>query len=70
MALFKWGEITTKAWLFSLAIVAVVLFVAWPVIETSGKLIQFLWVAYTSDWPDGGFERGVWECVRTLSILG
>ena len=55
MALFKWGEITTKAWLFSLAIVAVVLFVAWPVIETSGKLIQFLWVAYTSDWPAGGF---------------
>ena len=55
MALFRWEEITAKAWIFSLAIVAVVLWVAWPVIETSGKLIQFLWVVYTSDWPDGGF---------------
>ena len=55
MALFRWEEITTKAWIFSLAIVSVVLWFAWPVIETSGRLIQLLWVVYTNDWPDGGF---------------
>ncbi len=55
MALFRWEEITTKAWLFSLAIVAVVLWVGWPVIETSGRLIQLVWVIYTSEWSEGGF---------------
>ena len=55
MALFKWSEITTKAWIFSLAIVAVVLWVAWPVIGTSGNLIQLLWVVMTGEWTDGGF---------------
>ena len=55
MALFKWGEITTKAWIFSLAIVAVVLWVAWPVIETSGNLIQLFWVVMTGEWTEGGF---------------
>ena len=54
MPLFKWGEITTKVWIFGLAIVAVVLWVAWPVIETSGNLIQLLWVIMTGEWTDGG----------------
>ena len=53
MALFKWGEITTKAWLFSLAIVAVVVWFAWPVIETTGRLKQLVWVIYTSESTDG-----------------
>ena len=55
MALFTWEEITTKAWIFSLAIVAVVLWIAWPVIETSGRLVQLLWVVVTGEWTDGGF---------------
>ena len=55
MALYKWGEITTKAWIFSLVIVAVVLWVAWPIIEKSGHLIQLLWVVMTGEWTDGGF---------------
>ena len=42
MALFRWEEITTKAWIFSLALVVLVVWFAWPVIETSGRLIQLL----------------------------
>ena len=54
MPLFKWGEITSKAWIFSLAIVAVVLWVARPVIQTSGNLMQLLWVVMIGEWTDGG----------------
>jgi hypothetical protein len=53
MALFSWQEITTKAWIFSLALFVLVVWFAWPVIETSGRLIQLLWVVYTNEWTDG-----------------
>ena len=36
-------------------ITGLILWFAWPVIETTGRLIQFLRVAYTSEWTEGGF---------------
>ena len=55
MALFKWSEITTTAWIISLAIAGLVLWFSWPAIETIGRLVQLVWVIYTSEWTEGGF---------------
>ncbi len=53
MALFKWGEITTKAWIISLAISAGIVLIALPYGKKIAAMIQFTLLSLTGDWTDG-----------------
>ena len=55
MAIAKWREYMIGVWIILTVITGLILWFAWPVIETTGRLIQFLWVVYTSEWTEGGF---------------
>ena len=51
----RWREYTIGVWIILTVITGLILWFAWPVIETTGRLIQLVWVIYTSEWTDGGF---------------
>ena len=51
----RWKEYTIGVWIILAVIAGLVLLFAWPVIETTCRLIQFLWVVYSNEWTDGGF---------------
>jgi len=51
----RWKEYTIGVWIILTVITGLILWFAWPVIETSGRLIQLVWVIYTNEWTDGGF---------------
>jgi len=51
----KWKEYSIAVWIILTVITGLILWFAWPVIETTGRLIQLVWVIYTSEWTDGGF---------------
>ncbi len=51
----RWREYSIAVWTILTVITGLILWFAWPVIETTGRLIQFLWVVYTSEWTEGGF---------------
>ena len=55
MTTARWREYTIGVWIILTVITGLILWFAWPVIETTGRLIQFLWVVYTSEWTEGGF---------------
>ena len=48
-------EYSIAVWIILTVITGLILWFAWPAIETTGRLIQFLWVVYTSEWTEGGF---------------
>ncbi len=51
----RWKEYSIAVWIILTVITGLILWFAWPVIETTGRLIQLVWVIYTSEWTDGGF---------------
>ena len=51
----RWREYTIGVWIILTVITGLILWFAWPVIETAGRLIQLVWVIYTSEWTEGGF---------------
>ena len=51
----SWKVYTTGVWIILTVITGLILWFAWPVIETTGRLIQLVWVIYTSEWTEGGF---------------
>ena len=55
MALLKWGEITTTAWIISLVISAGIVLLALPYLDTIVAIPKALWILYTNEQTDGGF---------------
>ena len=55
MALFKWGEITTTAWIISLVISAGIVLIALPYLDRIVAIHRALWILYSNELPDGGF---------------
>ena len=53
MALFKWGEITATAWVFSLVIAAGILLMALPYSKEIIAIVRAIWIVYTNEWTDG-----------------
>ena len=53
MALFKWGEITTIAWIISLVISAVIVLMVLPYSKQIIATLQLAWLMLTGDWADG-----------------
>ena len=51
----RWKEYTIGVWIILTVITGLILWFAWPVIETSGRLIQLVWVIYTNEWTDREF---------------
>ncbi len=51
----RWKEYSIAVWIILTVITGLILWFAWPVIETTGRLIHLVWVIYTSEWTDGGF---------------
>ncbi len=51
----RWREYTIGVWIILTVITGLIVWFAWPVIETTGRLIQLVWVIYTSEWTEGGF---------------
>ena len=51
----RWKEYTIGVWIILTVITGLILWFAWPFIETAGRLIQLVWVIYTSEWTEGGF---------------
>ena len=54
MALFKWGDITTKAWIISLVISSAIVLLALPYLDSIVAIPRAIWVLYTDEWT-GGF---------------
>ena len=55
MALFKWSEITTTAWIIRLVISAGIVLMALPYLDRIVAIPRALWILYTNEWPDDGF---------------
>ena len=53
MALFKWGEITATAWIFSLVISAGIVLMALPYGKEIIAIVRAIWIVYTNEWTDG-----------------
>ena len=53
MAIFKWAEITTTAWLFSLVISAGIVLMALPYGKEIIAIFRAIWIVYTNEWTDG-----------------
>ena len=53
MALFKWGEITTIAWIISLVISAGIVLMVLPYSKQIIATLQLAWLMLTGDWTDG-----------------
>ena len=53
MAIFKRGEITTTAWIFSLVISAGIVLVALPYGKEIIAIFRAIWIVYTNEWTDG-----------------
>ncbi len=51
----RWKEYSIAVWIILTVITGLILWFAWPVIETTGRLIQLVWVIYTNEWTEGGF---------------
>ena len=66
MTLFRWGEITTTAWVFSLVISAGIVLMALPYSKEIIAIFRAIWILYTNEWTDG-FQKGACECMSTLS---
>jgi hypothetical protein len=53
MALFKWAEITTTAWMFSLVISTGIVLMALPYSKEIIAIVRAIWILYTNEWTDG-----------------
>ena len=51
----RWKEYSIAVWIILTVITGLILWFAWPVIETTGRLIQLVWVIYTNEWTEGRF---------------
>ena len=51
----RWREYSIGVWIILTVITGLILWFAWPVIETTGRLIQLVWVVYSNEWTGGGF---------------
>jgi len=55
MTTARWKEYTIGVWIILTVITGLILWFGWPVIETTGRLIQLVWVVYSNEWTGGGF---------------
>ena len=53
MALFKWEDITTKAWIISLVISSAIVLLALPYLDSILAIPRAIWILYTNEWTDG-----------------
>ena len=67
MTTARWREYSIAVWIILAVITGLILWFAWPFIKTLGTVIQLAWVVVTSEWTEGGFQKGACECVSTLS---